>query len=189
MDPIKVLNDSWKGGKPLDLGELLRNEELGRQRRIEELKTISKPLHELVVSEEFLIEEILGQSHAHSFTPISEVRFGGNSPQYEGGYSYDITMKVFSKGKGPVGIPVRTIYFEGNFPGLAGNSVIAKIPRYKQENVIISSSSFANKGEEVFYLDREFKSEEEAIELSILFSDGKILRTDRSVNYEEFMKR
>jgi len=107
------------------------------------------------------------------------------SPRYDTGYNSNLVLKVAPERD----ISVRTIYFNGVFPGLAGNKIFAQIPRYREEKIPSTSNFLKSRGEEIFYIDREFKSEEEAIELSILSSDGKILRTDRSVNYEEFMKR
>jgi hypothetical protein len=179
---ISRLPRTWKSVPPEELESRIKQIQEKRFDRINELKALSKSLHELVVSENFFIEKILGQSYAESFTPISETMFGGRSPKYDTGYSSNVILIVMPERD----IPVRTLIFGGNFPGLAGYRISAKIPRYIEKTVSESMKLPKEKGEEIFYIDREFGAREESIELSILSKDGRIIRTDRSVDYKTF---
>jgi len=178
-------NLKWKSLPKLDLEELEKEAEEKKQQKVKELEALSKPLYELIVSENFLIEDILGQSYAHSFTPISEVNFEGKSPRYDGGYSSDLVLKVLPERD----IPIKTLFFSGFFPGLIGNKISAKIPRYEKRNINEGYFTCFSREARTFYLDRDFNDREEAIELAILSPKGKILRLDRAVGYGEFMKR
>jgi len=60
----------------------------------------------------------------------------------------------------------------------------AKIPKYesrKARNALNKTTSF--------YFDRELIKDESAIEIIILSSDEKVLRTERAVDYEMFVKK
>lgn len=64
---------------------------------------------------------------------------------------------------------------------------MAKIPRY-EERKFNPRIGDINDNEETLYFDRKFKPKESAIEIGILSLDGKVLRSDRSIDYKLFYK-
>ncbi|PIU63017.1 hypothetical protein COS83_01395 [archaeon CG07_land_8_20_14_0_80_38_8] len=81
-------------------------------------------------------------------------------------------------------IPVKTLNFKGFSAAQTGNLILAKIPKYesrKARNALNKTTSF--------YFDRELIKDESAIEIIILSSDEKVLRTERAVDYEMFVKK
>ena len=60
-------------------GNIVKDAEADLKKRIEKLEKISKPLDELVVSEDFIVRQVISQSYSKSFTPSSEMTFGGKS--------------------------------------------------------------------------------------------------------------
>ena len=139
----------------------------------------SKQLHELVVSEHFIVEDVIGESTALSFTPLLERRIGGAPSESHTIHTSELTLKVMPKNKK---VPIRTIRFNGSSIVQAGHHVIAEIPRY--EEIEYTKEGFPS----YIYLDRQYRETEEAIELKVFSSKAVCLRTDRSVNYKEYIK-
>jgi len=151
----------------------------------------AKPLHELVTEEYFSVREVLSQTSSTSFTPNSEMIFGGRSPEYQGGYTSDLVLGVISRDN----LPITSLRFKGISAVRRGDFILAKIPRYEE------AKSFRHLGESIcggeddltktVYLPRqEYNAEEEAIEIQIIETKHmQRLRTDRSVNYQKFAKR
>ncbi len=164
-----------------DHNEWLREAEKERKKQIKELKARSKPLRELIATAEFTVNEVLAESYATSFTPASEMRLGGRSPVYEGGLRSRLVLQV-SPNDDPA-LVVRILKFDGISAVRAGDMISAKIPRYEEKTVnpVLPEDQY-NEGN-VFYLDRDFKPEESAIELAILSKDRTILRTERATGY------
>ena len=77
-----------------EIASILLNNEKKREKELADLRARSKPLHELVVSEYFNVEEVISHSGATSFTPHSERRMGGRSPVYDGGFTSELVLKV-----------------------------------------------------------------------------------------------
>ena len=167
------------------MDEIMRDAEKKRQQEIKDLEFYSKNLCELVVTEKFTIDDALGESHETSFTPHSEIMRGGRSPVYKGGFTSKITLKVSPDDKD---VPIRTIKFNGFSRLKAGDYIYAQIPRYEEKRVKGGFSYGQNNNDKIFYFDRDFNSEEFAIELALLSPEGNILRRERSVNYKKFIK-
>ena len=169
--------------KTVDIDEINKN----ARNYIENLRKNSKPLEELVVSENFIVEEVLSQSEAKSLTPHSEMIVGGKSQHYDTGYSSLTRLKV-NRLKTDSSIDdycnVHLLNFRGYSIVKAGDRITVKIPRYEKKE--IQSGMFPVKNE-IFYFDREFGLEENTIEIIIKSNDDKKLRIDRSVDYHEFL--
>ena len=179
---------------------MIQDVERRRVERIKELQSRSKPLHELVVTEKFTVDDVVAKSYATSISPLSEMRLGGQSQIYNGGFISRLVLQVTPDIKD---IPVRTITFEGISVVLAGDYISAQIPRFEKQTE--SGEEFRGQGprishkfggsgsssmyELVFHLDRPYNPEESAIELAILSVDEKVLRRDRAVNYCDFVKK
>ncbi|MBI5804190.1 hypothetical protein HY450_03025 [Candidatus Pacearchaeota archaeon] len=159
----------------MEVIEALRNFMKEREVSSENLSSGSRPLHELVVSVNFIVHDVVAQTHGTSFTPTSEWMIGGSSPVYWGGFTSSIILKVSPDDRD---IPVRELTFDGFSPIRAGDYISAKIPRYEEKKF---SENLHSKGK-TLYFDRDFKEEERAIELAII-SDGRVVRTDRAVDY------
>ena len=153
------------------------------RQELEDLKSRSKPLYELVATENFTVNEVVGESYRTSFTPTSEMIIGGRSREYQGGYTSNLVLKVTPDNKK---IPVRTLNFDGFSAVRAGDYISAQIPRYEEKRALVGLS-YSDR-DQMFYLDRDFKPEESAIELILLSKRRKVLRTDRAVNYKKFVK-
>ena len=167
-------------------GKSISREEIARKEmeRLEELRRTSKELSELVVCENFLVQSVLGESHATSIysTPVS---FGSGACDQQGGYTSSYILGVSPQNKN---IPVRRLIFNGNtLPRLGGLPIQAKIPRYRVEEVSDTSNLRLLNNEMIFYFDRDFNEEEIAIEISLLHSNWK--EDYRAVEYGKFMKK
>ena len=145
----------------------------------------AKLLHELVVSERFTVREVLCTNTAVSYTPESEVVHGDNSPQYQSGFRFKMSIKVTPEGL-EILIPVRELLFYGNSPVRGSDYVEARIPRFREIKTHVPKTTVYDNGVRLSYVDRKFKESELAIELSILTRDGKVLRTDRAAGYKKF---
>ncbi len=149
----------------LDLREIYKGAEDQRNKRIAELERISKPLHELVFSENFRIIDVIGESYPTSYSPMPHM--GGSSPTHDTGFTSRLTLDVDPEDKD---IAVKTLKFDGFSIVRAGDYVTAKIPRYKEE--IVKGGFYAGySNERVFYLERSFEPVEFAIEL-VIFGDN-----------------
>ncbi len=172
-----------------DMNQFLIEAEEKRQQELKDLKSRSKPLYDLVVSEDFTVHDIIGESYVTSsyltlFTPLSETIPGGIPPVCSGGFTSKLVLKVTPNNRD---IPVRTLNFDGNSAVRPGDYIIAKIPKYKEKKVSLGYFGSCFSQDRIFYFDRDFNPEEFAIELIIPSEKGK--RTDRAVNYENFIKK
>lgn len=165
--------------KVISAGQRLGKEE---EEKIAKLRACSKPLYEFVVCEHFRVDVVGSESHATQFTPESEIVIGGECPVYHGGFTSKLVLDVMPDNKN---IPVRILEFTGNSSVMGGQRIIARIPIYRKETV---NRCFSPGEDETFYLEREFKARESAIELNILNEKGKVLRTDKAVDYRRFVK-
>ncbi|OYT57321.1 MAG: hypothetical protein B6U68_02035 [Candidatus Aenigmarchaeota archaeon ex4484_14] len=168
----------------LDMNQIVQNAKEKKKQEIADLESHSKQLHELVVTENFTVDEVVAESYATFFTPHSEMVIGERSPVYRGGFTSRLVLKVSPDNQD---VPVRTLRFNGFSVVRAGDYISAKIPRYEEKRVGsgFHSGPYDNR---VFYFDRDFNPEESAIELAILSADGNVLRRDRAVNYKNFVK-
>ncbi|MBU2616336.1 MAG: hypothetical protein KKC19_04500 [Nanoarchaeota archaeon] len=170
----------------VDMEKIMQDAKEKRQQEITDLASCSKQLYELVATENFTIDEVIAESHDTSFTPHSEMRLGGRSPVYRGGFTSKLVLKVSPDNQD---VPVRTLSFEGLFIVKAGDYISAQIPRFEEKRVGTGFYSGPYDKDRVFYFDRDFNPEESAIELALLSIDGNTLRKDRSVNYKSFVKK
>src|SRR3989344_1479691 len=115
-----------------DMKQIIQDAEKKRQQEIENLESSSRSLYTLVATEEFTVDEVVAESYATSFTPHSEMRVGGSSPVYNGGFTSRLILKVSPNNQD---LPVRTIYFNGFSIVRAGDYVSAKIPRYEEKKI------------------------------------------------------
>ena len=171
-------------GKKLDLDKIMQDAKAKRIQELSDLQAHSKELYELVATEYFTVDDVVGESYSTSFTPDTEIVLGGSSRVYSAGFISKLVLRVSPDNHD---VPVKTIHFDG-FSGVrVGDYICAKIPRYDEKRVGIDPR-FIDK-ERVFYFDRVFHSEESAIELTLLSAGGNVLRRDRSVNYDYFVKK
>jgi hypothetical protein len=169
-----------------DYDSLVREAVEREKQELENLKASSKPLHELVVPARFTVAEVLGESRTTSFSHFTtSTPMGIRLPVYEGGFTSKLTLKVSPDDPG---VPTNTLHFLGSSIVKAGDYISTKIPRYEEKKVQNVFDTKLYGRDIVFYLDRPFNQEEEAIELSII-SDGRTLRTDRAINYKKFMEK
>lgn len=160
-----------------------------RQKEIKDLESRSKKLYELIASENFTVNAVIAESYATTYTPHSEIVFGGKSPVYHGGLTSRLILTVTPDNENT---PVRKLTFDGISAVRGGDRISAKMPKYEEKFVGPSISMLLQRNahniHRAFYLDRSFNTEESAIELAILSDDRKILRTDRAVDYKDFIK-
>jgi len=83
--------------------------------------------------------------------------------------------------------PIKKLLFYGLSAVCSGNGVIAKIPRYQKEKFREMPHHCYDDGWRERHFDRGYNEKEEAIELSILSSRGKVKRTERPVDYNFFL--
>jgi hypothetical protein len=152
----------------------------------ERVRKMARPLAKLVVEEEFMIKGIYGQTYDMQVTPYSEMIIGGHSPKYRTGYTGAIILSVLPQREG---VSVNTLTFNGYAPFRFGETILAKIPRYKEIELPRKEgfpTFFSNMGNiETLYLDRKFNTKEEAIELSSL----NRRETFKSATYSNFLKK
>lgn len=168
--PIKTIGDL----------ESLREE---AKKKAEELIAKSKPLDELVVLEEFVVESVNSVNYETSFRPVSEVKIGRYSPVYNTGFTTLVSLIVTPYN---VNVPVRKLEFYGNSSVEAGNHIRARIPKYKEE--VVRNDIYFTFPEKI-YLDRKFREQELAIELEIIGRHREVVRVERSVDYRKFVKK
>ena len=156
------------------------------QQQIAKLKSKSKQLYELVSTENFNVDDVVAKSYATSVTPQSEMIIGGRSPHYNTGFTSQLVLKVT-----PINsqVPIKTLNFHGFSIVKAGDRISASIPKYRKEELGGEGYVKPFNRAEIIYYDRDFNSEESAIELALLSADGKILRRDKAVDYENFVKK
>ncbi|RLE39592.1 hypothetical protein DRJ17_00140 [Candidatus Woesearchaeota archaeon] len=168
----------------IDLDKIMKDGEKKRQKEIEDLESRSKPLSELIVTENFSVDEVVSESYVTSFTPYSEMVFGGKPPVYKGGFTLRLLLRVSPENPD---IPIRTLIFDGVSVVRVGDCISAKIPKYEKKRIYSGFHSGPCDRDRVFYLDRDFNPEESAIELALISADGKVLRRDRAINYKNFV--
>lgn len=157
------------------------------EKKIEDLEARSKKLYELVVTEEFEVNNVIARSNKTSFIPESERIYGGETPShYNCGFTSNLTLTVTPTN---TDIPTRILNFDGFSIVKNGDYISAKIPKYTEERVRIGLSPFNKISERVFYLDRKFNLEESAIELALLSPKKEVLRRDRSIDYRLFLEK
>ncbi len=147
-------------------------------KKILDLESRSKKPSELVVTENFTVDEVVAETYPTSFTPNPVI--GGRSPSYKGGYASRLILNVSPDNKA---IPVNLITFDGFSAVKAGDYISAKIPRYAEE-----LCNPMRKGKKVFYFDRPFRNNESAIEIALLSAEGEVLRRERSVDFRRFVQ-
>ncbi len=167
--------------------EIMKRQKEEFEQQLEEARALSKPLHELVVSVNFTVDDVIATSQTTSFTPSSERVIGGESPVYHEGFIFKSVLQVTPDAQD---IPVRAINFAGISAVRAGDYIAAQIPRYEER--VVYPGFFAKRyiGDDkryTFFYDRDFKPNEFAIELKIL-EGGRVLRTERAINYNKFVK-
>src|SRR3989338_4929932 len=179
MDPF--MGVEIRNVKESDMAQILRDAEIRRQQEIADWESRSKPLYELVFSEYFTVDDVIAESYATSITPLSEMRLGGRSSHYPGGYISKLVLKVVPDNKE---IPVSVLNFDGISVIRAGDYISAQIPRYEEKKVASGVRCGSHEHYTCLYLNRDFKPEESAIELAIHSVDRKVLRRDRSIDYD-----
>ena len=150
-----------------------------RKRELKNLQARAKPLHELVITQEFVVTNITSQSYATSITPISEVMIEGLSPKYSGGFRVQTVLDVQPTA---YGVPVRTILFSGYTPVRSGELVRVSMPCYEK---LKPSLSYDDTQE--YYVPRALTKLEQALEIVIVYG-GHDVRTDRSTLHGMFAK-
>ena len=182
---LKKLEASFSGGGAAS-NIIFSIEEICEQREQElaDLRAKSKPLEKLIVSANFNVEKVLCESYNHSITPHSERIYGGRSPVYDAGFSNSIVLDVVPDKKD---IPVHRLIFDGVSGVRGGDYIKVKIPRYEEKKPM-HHAHIEEREDFMFYFDRDFQEEERVIELEILSFGGQVLRIDRAVDYEDFIK-
>ncbi len=146
-----------------------------RKRMIDDLKSRSKSLKELTHKERFEVLAVLGsaQSQSHSHTPMSEIVIGV-TPSYNTGQSkkLEISVRPFND------IPVKSLVFMADSPIMAGYIIEATIQRCDVSKAYEPRVHCYDTGEREFYMDREYKEQENAVKIDILDSSGNVLRSD-----------
>ena len=175
---IEDLTGQAKEGICISLEDIKQREE----DTFRKLQKHSKQLHELLITEYFRIASVHSKRHETSFTPHSEIVFGGRSPQYKGGYIQMLRLGVMPDKQEN---PIQTLYFQGDSPLRANDYICAKIPVYAQQKF---NSIFFSGNDQVFYFERPVKPEEFAVEIAILSDEKSIIRVDRAANAELFFK-
>jgi len=165
--------------------DFVREARIRREQEIKDLESRAKSACELVVEEGFIVNDVLAGSSSTHFTPQSEIRYGGTSPSYSGGFISRLVLQVSPNNKK---VPIQTLYFDGFSIVRAGEQILARIPKYEVRRV---EQGFFNDSPSdrarVFYVERDFKPQESAIEISILDSSGKPVRIERSTDYARML--
>ena len=145
---------------------------------LERLKLLCKPLEQLVVSEKFTVAAVLSSSHGTRFLS-GPIAVGGHNPTEDGGHMCKTEIMVTPLENAS---PVKKLMFNGFSAARAGDTIVARIPRYKVEE------TYWSERDKKFYSDRPYKEEEEAIEILFFSSKEGPLRRERSITYKNFVK-
>jgi hypothetical protein len=140
----------------------------------------------LVFPVDFLVKEVVTESKSSSPISKCDEMMGRISMGYRGGCL--VSKLVLKVAPDDNTLPIRTLCFNGSSGVRAGDHIRALVPRLEAYRVMSEYGAIGAivEGEDrSLYTDRAFKSEESAIELAIL-SRGKVVRTDRSVDYDQF---
>ena len=152
---------------------------------IKKLTKDSKELYELVFEEKFNVDKVLTES-AEISIPVGETLIGGRNTYRTSGMTLKMTLDVTPEND----IPVRNLNFIGFSTVKADDSILAKIPKYKTKKFRIAKHrTVYDDGNRIFFFDRKYKPVEDVIELTIISPNGKPVRVDRSVNYDNFVKK
>ena len=157
----------------LNVDQIIKDIEEYKRKELERLEKNSKNLSELVRDEKFIIGAVLGESLETSVTEGPTI-IGGYNPSTATGYAHSLTLKVH----GTV-TAIKSIKFRGTSPVRSGDKIVVKIPRFKVHKS--PGFEFSDDGKE-YYLDRDYNSIEQAIEIAII-KGKRIARRDRSVDY------
>ncbi|MFH1400961.1 MAG: hypothetical protein ABIH41_05570 [Nanoarchaeota archaeon] len=172
--------DLTPGISPKEFRRLLRTHGFDDEDRI---RALAKPLEELVFPERFTVQYVVAQSRATSNSVRSEMRFGGSSPVYRGGFTSRLVLTV----EPAAHIPVRELLFEG-FSGVrAGDRIEALVTRYEVK--MFGRPITGHYDQRAYHLDREYGPQENAVEIAILGRSDDVLRRDRAVDYGSFVKK
>jgi hypothetical protein len=150
--------------------------------RIEALKKVAKRPSELVIARRFRVENVFGEiSEGVIYDEINARRERDFEP---GNYTRKLVLNVVPEDSS---FPVRVLSFDGDSPVRGGDLVVAKMPIYTETQVRPLTPS---RGDiETFYLPREPRRREMAIELSILDNKRQIVRVDPAVQYYAYFTR
>jgi hypothetical protein len=155
----------------------------------ETIRRKAKPLHEFVALEYFRVIEVTSQTYDTRFTPVSEAVFGGRSPEYSGGYTSVLELKVEPL---EPKVPIRTLRFNGICAAKGGDKILAAIPKYHEREVFKTEGapmcSSRDITEKVYLPRQDYKEEEQAVEIILLTPELGYLRTDRSIEFEKFRR-
>ncbi|MBS3123069.1 hypothetical protein J4437_00380 [Candidatus Woesearchaeota archaeon] len=158
------------------------------KKRLKDIQSRSKQLFELLITEEFTVENVIVSSHSTYFTPKSEIVIGGSSSSYSGGFTANTILQVTPSNPN---IPVRQLNFSGYSALRGGDYIKAVIPSYDAQEISLlfqDSRGYSGEGSKTFYFDRLLKKEESIIELILLNNQRKPIRTERSIDYDRFKK-
>jgi hypothetical protein len=178
----ELVRRSERADKIRSKGHMITKEEIDRKYKEEYdlLKAQSKHLYELIVEERFTVDEVIGQSYATATeTRLTEK---GRTQIKTGGFDLVLTLIVTPEN---TKIPIRTLRFEGMSSVEGGDYISAKIPRYDTK---ILFDTFGSRCQQEFQVDRQFNETESAIEIKIRHAEGTVRRTDKSVDYKDFLR-
>lgn len=173
--------------KEIDLHQILEEGEQKRLAKIKDLESCSKTLSELLVVHNFNVNNVISETYPTVLASYPERILDGRPfAAYQGGFKSRLIITVTPDDKDN---PIRTLNFKGFSPVKIGDYICAQIPRYKEEKLSLGFHNGLFDKERVFYFDRKFNQKESAIEL-IIFSENKdILRIDRAVDYNKYIKK
>lgn len=169
-----------------DLGEAMERQRLENRAYNDALRARAKPLHELLIREDFTVISYVGHPHPHSITPGPLV-IGGHNPSYGAGYSRTVEIEVKPSDER---IPVRTLLFYGFYTPGPGDKIRATIPCHQElefKNETLDWGMRSNRERQTLYGPRELGEREEAIEIGLVV-EGNVFGTERSVNYPRYQK-
>lgn len=163
--------------------ESFQAQQAEEEERFARLRSQKKSLAELVLEGRFNVTGVEVAFSRTSSISQSETLIGGPVVSDDSGYTalsiLNVLPEVYFE------VPIRKLIFYGNSSVRAGDFVLAKIPCYQEIRSPISFPEFAK---ETFYIPRKFKRDEEAIKLSIISSDKRVLREELSANYPKYQK-
>ena len=143
----------------------------------------SKDKSKFIVSEKFIVERVLSKTkkyHIQDPRDSNFVGFGLSSHYTEGqevGQSTTFYLKVRAHEKS---LPIKLLEFSGYTGAKAGSYIVAKIPRCEEKGRRVLEN-------ERFYVDREFKPKESAIEIAVMAGNLEIER-NQSADYDNFVR-
>ncbi len=176
-----IINNLKEGTREaFSIGDMEKSVEQQHRNRIKDLEARAKPLHELVVSQDFIVKKVIIKNYKTSISPHSEHVYGGRSSTYDGGYIVETSLDVQPLQKR---VPVRKLLFEGYSGVRAGDKIRARISCFNEEHI---SNQYGG-ASRTYYFPRALQKIENVIEIEIL-QNGEIVRVERGTLYEEFQK-